>query len=253
MGLRRKLKRNIRKIRFQVGGGTRFEQDFRSEALVKSLAGFQSQSDISDHVSSLFYHALAAQPKLIVELGTRGGESTRVLLAVAELTGAKMLSVDIHDCSNLNLALGTQWEFVQADDVAFADRFPTWCAERGIIARADVLFLDTSHLYEHTKRELAAWIPHLADDGTLILHDTNMGKGVYARLDGSLGIGWNNDRGVIRAVEEYLGTTYREDRFFTDVRNGFLVLHFPHSNGLTILKRIPESHYPAAQLAAIDA
>ena len=38
----------------------------------------------------------------------------------------------------------------------------------------DVLFIDTSHLYEHTVRELAAWFPLLANKALVIFHDTNL-------------------------------------------------------------------------------
>jgi hypothetical protein len=162
-----------------------------------------------------------------------------VLLAVARLAQSRVLSVDIEDCRSLDLEQGVRWDFVQSDDVTFAAEFPCWCLQHEITPKANVLFIDTSHRYEHTISELVAWIPHLADDGVLILHDTNMGAVTYARLDGSVGLGWNNQRGVIRAVEEFLGTRYEENRFFTDLRHGFLILHYPFCIGLTILKRIP--------------
>lgn len=237
--MRREFKRRMRKLRFRLAGGTRYRQVFYSDPLIQSLHGAKAQSDISDHLSTLFFHVMEAQPRLIVELGTRGGESTRVLLAVARLAHSRVLSVDIEDCRSLDLEQGVRWDFVQSDDITFAAEFPRWCSQHEITPKANVLFIDTSHRYEHTKSELAAWIPHLADDGVLILHDTNMGAGTYARLDGSVGLGWNNERGVIRAVEEFLGTRYEENRFFTDLRNGFLILHYPYCNGLTILKRVP--------------
>lgn len=236
--MRRELKRKMRKLRFRLAGGTRYSQSFYCDSLVQSLRGSKNQSDISDHLSTLFYHVMEAQPRLIVELGTRGGESTRVLLAVARLARSRVLSVDIEDCRSLDLEQGVPWEFIQSDDVAFAVEFPRWCAQRDLPPKADALFIDTSHRYEHTKSELAAWVPHLADDGVLILHDTNMGAGTYSRLDGTVDLGWDNQRGVIRAIEEFLGTHYDENRFFTDVRNGFLILHYPYCNGLTILKRM---------------
>src|SRR5579872_7286938 len=54
-----------------------------------------SPADIHDHLGALFAETVAARPRLIVELGTRGGISTRALLAAAEVSDAHLLSVDI--------------------------------------------------------------------------------------------------------------------------------------------------------------
>src|SRR5581483_12486208 len=105
--------------------------------------------------------------------------------------------------------------------MTFAGRFPTWCAEHGIEPGIDVLFIDTSHLYEHTKQEIAAWFPLLAPEARVFFHDTNL-KGVFFRRDGSMGLGWDNQRGVIRAIEEHLGTRLPEKRDFIDARAGWL-------------------------------
>ena len=50
----------------------------------------------------------------------------------------------------------------------------------------------------------------------MILHDTNM-KRIYRRADRSLGLGWDNDRGVIRALEETLGVKFNEAEDFVTV------------------------------------
>lgn len=71
----------------------------------------------------------------------------------------------------------------------------------------------------------------------MIFHDTNMGLGVYGRIDGSVGIGYDNERGVIRALEEFLGRQYDEKSFFCDLAGGYLIKHYPHCNGLAVLKK----------------
>ncbi len=236
----RKTKEAIRKFRFRVRGGSRYSQVFCNEPLLAALADCKQQSDISEHLSTIFYHALEVSPRLIVELGTRGGESTRVLLAVAAISDSRVLSVDIHDCSAVKVPYPEHWHFVRDDDVDFGrERFSTWCGQQHIEAKADVIFIDTSHLYEHTTSELAVWSGHLRDAGVMILHDTNMGCGVYGRCDGSVELGWDNRRGVIRGIEEFLGRSYNENCFFVDVAKGFLIKHYPHSNGLTVLKKLP--------------
>ncbi len=100
----------------------------------------------------------------------------------------------------------------------------------------DVLFIDTSHLFEHTHSEITAWFPFLSSRAKVFFHDTNL-KRVYFRKDGSMGIGWNNGRGVIRAVERYLNRTFNERANLVDFSPGWLVRHFPYCAGFTILEK----------------
>src|SRR5215472_6898872 len=158
-------------------GFTRFDQ-----VLNYSL----KPSDISDHLLTLFVEALEVRPKLIVELGVHDGDSTFALERVAEHFGSKLVSVDIDDCSNVSAY--KHWFFVKSDDVAFANEFTAWCGEQGIHPAVDVLFIDTSHEFEHTRSEIASWFPFLSDRSKVFFHDTNMGE-VYVRRDGSMEFG----------------------------------------------------------------
>ena len=195
--------------------------------------------DIRDHVGTIFYEAISSRPRLIVELGTRGGVSTRTLLAAAEITNAQVLSIDIDDCSGVDLPdrLRERWTFIRADDVAFAgEPFTSFCATRALTPLAEVILVDTSHLYEHTCAEIKCWLPRLGQGGVIMFHDTNMG--IYRRLDGGVGLGWHNERGVIRAVEQFLGRCYDEKTFFTDFAAGFGIIHLPWSSGLLIMRKL---------------
>lgn len=82
---------------------------------------------------------------------------------------------------------------------------------------------------------LANW-PHLAPKATVIFHDTNLIE-FYRRADGTIGRGWNNDRGVIRTIEEHLHTSRDETRPFRRRPGGWLIDHDPLGNGGTVLKR----------------
>ena len=174
-------------------------------------------------------------------MGTREGISTSwALLAAAEITGAQVLSIDLAECSNIDLPehLRARWTFIQADDVAFAgEPFSSFCASRHSPPFADVILIDTSHLYEHTCAEIKHWLPRLAPRGVMLFHDTNMAGGLYRSLGGRIDFGWDNERGVIRAIEEHLGRRYNERSYFTDVAAGYTVRHFPWSSGLTVLWR----------------
>jgi hypothetical protein len=200
-----------------------------------------ARSDIRDHLGTLFHEAVAARPRLIVELGTRGGGSTRALLAAAEVTGAHVLSVDIEDCGTIDLPerFRSRWTFIQADDLAFAKApFEAFCAARGLPPRAQVIFVDTSHEEAHTRAELAGWLPRLATPGVMLFHDTNMGNGWFRCLDGRADPGGNRTRGVIKPIEELLGRRYDESTFFCDATGGFVVSHVPWSSGFLVLRKL---------------
>jgi predicted O-methyltransferase YrrM len=198
-------------------------------------------SDISDHLGTLFYETVAQRPRLIVELGTRGGESTRALLAAARHTGAHLLSIDIDPCDipDLPAEFRSSWSFVQSDDIAFGrDRFGPWCAARGLPAEAPVLFVDTSHEYDHTREELQVWLPKVPAGGVAMFHDTYMDHAVF-RNDGSLVMGWDNARGVIRAIEEALGIQINEKAYTTVKAGQWLLKHDPKSSGFTVMRYFP--------------
>ena len=200
-----------------------------------------ASSDIREHLPTMFAETVAAQPRLIVELGTRGGVSTRALLAAADICDAQLLSIDIVDCSHIDLPerLRARWTFQCADDVAFAGApFATFCAARGFAPHAEVIFVDTSHAYAHTRAELAAWVPRLAAGGTMMFHDTNMGAGWFRLLNGKAERGSDAGRGVISAIEEMLGRRYDETTYFADHIGGYLVRHVPWSSGFTVLQRV---------------
>ncbi len=193
------------------------------------------KTDIADHLETLFAESVSIKPRLIVELGVRGGESTFVFERVAKLFGAALVSVDLEDCQQVS-AYG-RWSFVKSDDIEFAKGFEAFCQKKGFAPQIDILFIDTSHWYEHTVQEIKSWFPFLSEHAKVIFHDTNM-KEVYFKKNGSIQFGWDNKRGVIRAIEEHFKTVFPENEDFIDFRKGWLIKHFAHSSGLTILERI---------------
>jgi predicted O-methyltransferase YrrM len=219
-----------------------FSVNFHDDLLIRAFGSSQpALSDISDHLPTIFSEIIAASPKLIVELGTRGGESTKTILAAAKHSDATVLSIDINDCSGVEIAddFKSSWHFVQADDVAFEkESFRGWCSSHGFEPEIDVLFIDTSHLYENTRAEIQAWFPHLSPRATIIFHDTNLNRTSRTYNNTILNIGWENQRGVIRTIEELLGKKCNEHEFFVAVNGEWLINHYPNSFGLTVLKRL---------------
>ncbi|RPJ07199.1 MAG: class I SAM-dependent methyltransferase [Spirochaetaceae bacterium] len=101
----------------------------------------------------------------------------------------------------------------------------------------DVLYIDTSHRYEHTVSEINNWFPLLGEKATVIFHDTNL-RTFFKRRDGSMGAVWNNHRGVIRAIEEHFKTQFDETQDFSEKLDGFEITHYSHCNGFTVLNKI---------------
>lgn len=130
-------------------------------------------SDIVEHLPTLYDAVVDGNAKTVVELGVRSGNSTTALLAGVERSGGKLWSVDIRLMPHavyapLARAAGDLWKFVLGDDLAVADRLPD---------RIDLLFIDSSHHYEHTLAELRLYGPKAS---RIFLHDTEL-----ERPDGS--------------------------------------------------------------------
>lgn len=193
------------------------------------------RSPTNDHLVTLFIESLIMRPKLIVELGVARGGSTFVFERVGQLTAAEIISVDIKDCSNASSY--KDWIFIHKDDIEFAGEFKEWCIKKNIEPKIDILFIDTSHYYGHTVQEIANYFPLLSDKAKVFFHDTNLGN-FFFRKDGSLDLGWDNERGVIRALEDYFHKSFNEKEAFIDIIDGWLIKHDPFCNGLTILEKI---------------
>lgn len=203
------------------------------------------QTDINDHLVSLFAESLAVHPRLIVELGVRGGESTFVLERVAKVCGSILMSVDIQDCSRV--CPWENWIFVKSDDIQFAGQFPEWCRAREIRPEIDILFIDTSHLFAHTVQEIEHWFPFLSPRAKVFFHDTNARR-VFFRRDKSMGVAWDTKRGVMAALENYFDAKFNERENFTDFRKDWIIRHHAGCCGLTILERVCSSDARGAEV-----
>ena len=172
-------------------------------------------------------------------MGVRTGESTRVFLEVAKKFNSKIYSVDLSEKPNIEGF--DNWHFHQGDDLSFGkeltenNRFPDGRPFSGI----DLLFIDTSHEFEHTLKELEIFFPLMSDKGLVVLHDTNLSEHPNRRLDGSVNVGWDNTRGVTRALESFFKTNIKEDLFQSYFNPGktFAYLNIPWCNGLYFIKR----------------
>jgi predicted O-methyltransferase YrrM len=123
-------------------------------------------SDIWEHLATLHMLNVEFDLKTVLELGTAEGESTVALLQAAHQIDGRVYSIDINPCREAwnvitNFGLGDRWSFIQGDDLQV-----NW--DKSI----DHLFIDTSHTYEHTLKELQKYEPYVRIGGIITLHDT---------------------------------------------------------------------------------
>ena len=128
------------------------------------------ESDIREYLPLLYEYACKA--RVIVELGTRKGNSTLVLLAGAQVSGGHVWSVDVDPCDRDPEGMGPLagcplWTFTRGDDL-----HPAVLA--ALPQEIDLLFCDTSHFYKETLAECRVYVPRIAPGGTALFHDTKL-------------------------------------------------------------------------------
>jgi hypothetical protein len=135
-------------------------------------------SDIRDQMPLLRAAACAYDAPAVAELGTRTGQSTAALLAGASEAGGHVWSVDPGMVYVPPWWEKTGfWSFLGADDMSGE-------AAAFIPAELDVLFIDTSHTYDHTLAELRRYVPRVRPGGTVLCHDPELRHDDYIMGDG---------------------------------------------------------------------
>lgn len=202
----------------------------------------QKDTDISSHLPTLFCIGIEKNPKIIVECGVRGGESTQAFREIIQHTHANIIGIDITpNCaaaySNIPNSL-----FLCMNDLDFGNYYENSTFKD---SKIDMVFIDTSHLYEHTLAEIKLFDPMLSNGGLIIFHDSNvtpLNNGTtYIRLNGTSGFAVGNTKGVTQAIKEFLSLSFDESKYLntTCIKNEYCwqIIHYPFCNGLTILKK----------------
>lgn len=132
--------------------------------LLKSLG-----ADTSDCVQILYDVAVNMPSYRILELGVRLGVSTVALLLAAKKVNGHLWSIDVDPCVRAvktvkDNGLDSYWTFMIGDDKTLLLGF----TENSM----DMVFIDTSHQYEHTLQELRLCDRILRKGGVMLLHDT---------------------------------------------------------------------------------
>jgi predicted O-methyltransferase YrrM len=175
--------------------------------------GCKIPSDINEHLHTFvtICRRLCAQD--VIELGTRGGVSTVGWLFGLSDTRGRLWSVDLNSPPPTPDWVPDTWTFIQGDDLD-----PEVVKQLPDVV--DVVFIDSSHMYDHTLAELHVYSTKVRPGGMIVLHDTNV-----VRPNG-----WTRGQPnfpVRAAVEEFCAEEGYEPHFL------------PNNNGLGIIS-IPE-------------
>ena len=121
-------------------------------------------SDIYEHLPRFVDFVKVLNAQHVIELGTRTGVSTIAWLYGLESTGGRLTSIDIDE----RPAIGEHehWTFIQGDDLD--------PAVYSTLMPAEIIFIDTSHEYLQTVKELALYRHIVQPGGLLVLHDTEL-------------------------------------------------------------------------------
>lgn len=117
-------------------------------------------SDIAAHFPTMAKLVVEHGVQNVIELGVREGHSTALWLVTLPITG-QVYGVDLvwllPPRARLNPIVGDD------TDPAVIEQTPAHC---------DLLFVDSSHDYEHTVTELAIYGPKVVTGGVIVMHDT---------------------------------------------------------------------------------
>lgn len=145
--------------------------------------------DNKDQVRLIYEEALRVKPKLAIEAGVRRGISSLAILAAMAQYGGTLHSVDneerwgrsYNEITRHAPKLAKWWHLWIDDSVKFAQEWK--------LGGVQFMFIDTSHEYDQTKRELEVYMPLLEKGGSALFHDT---RNEYAD-------------GVLKPILEYMG------------------------------------------------
>jgi predicted O-methyltransferase YrrM len=156
-------------------------------------------SDIQEYMPFLREQAASRPGCRVLELGTRKGNSTLAFLAGAEVSDGHVWSCDVSPVTRDPEGMApwrkaARWTFLQGDDMDPA-------VQTLLPARCDLLFIDTSHEYDHTLAELRTFMPRVRPWGGIALfHDTH--------LMGWPGYQWDRDVSPVwAALDDYCAET----------------------------------------------
>ncbi len=120
-------------------------------------------SDIHEHLPTLAELVIETGAQHVVELGSRSGVSTVAWLYALAQTGGRLTSVDLDPPPDIGEH--EHWTHIQGNDLD-----PLVIDQ---LEPADIVFIDTSHEYRQTIRELHTYRWLVKPEGLIVCHDTD--------------------------------------------------------------------------------
>jgi hypothetical protein len=173
--------------------------------------------DIHEHMETLYEYSKECEH--ITEMGVRDVVSTWAFLLAnpKKLTCYDVQQCPVGEATRLAAETGIQFEFKTADTAA--DNF--------VIEETDLLFIDTWHIYEQLRKELALHAKNTRK--YIIMHDTTL-------------FGEENCKEFyhcsVKPEGVYTGLWPAVEQFLAENKDWELKERFTNCNGLTILKRV---------------
>lgn len=194
---------------------------------------FDFKSGLGDSAWVLYGLARSLKPKVCVEIGSaRGKSACAVGLALRRNGGGRLYAIDPHSPTNWNdthsvdsFAIFTQ-HLAQAGVTEFVEilRQTSGEAAKGWNRKIDLIFIDGDHSYEGVKNDWDLFLPHMAEFGVVVFHDTLWDL----RPDKNLS---RADMGVPRFVDELRAAGYP---VITIDQNFGVSLVQPHKGGVKL-------------------
>lgn len=145
------------------------------------------------YVDTILWLLCLSKAMNVVEIGV--GHSTIPLLLGCRRNGGRLFSTDIA-CQSHEYTVKELWKFPYTVN---------WTVRCGIDSlemakqwqggEIDFLYLDSSHAYEHTRKEIDAWMSHVRTGGWMVFHDVT-----------------SNVDMVFRAISEFI--MRRDNKYF---------------------------------------
>ena len=199
------------------------------ETLKKSAFEENESRFVAKQLLQLHHEVSKINSPLVLELGVDRGQSTKVFLnALNSKSNAKLVSVDIRDCSKV--AKSKKWIFVKSDstNIEFILKNAP-ILNKGI----DVIYIDSLHTKEHVQKEIYGWFPYLKKGGVIFLDDVDSGPYMNGQRKDSLSIEIAN-RNIYELIEAV----------FTGNLNIIDLSFFRGSTGLARMEKICQQKTP---------
>ena len=204
--------RALREVPFKIDDGDLWMASLRGMKLLSTvdfvpimIRGTCGDPTYCSPWEGAFLEGLVANcpdPARVVEIGTgRGTSLLRILYGLSLHEDARVWTIDLLEQEEVREVMEAaqipnwRYDMLVGDSVEIGES-PNW-------EPLDLVFVDGSHSYEGVKADVAAWVPHLKEDGVLVFHDyRNRKHRVTKAVDEAMAEGWHQ-AGLVGTLVAY--------------------------------------------------